>query len=242
MVYGSWTEPIKSVCRDGTSIGITTENFYYIHLEENTSLQPGVLIRQGQPIGALVKGSFSDRCGWASQQDTSYHIHWGWRPTGDYYFQAEDWILNTNDETWRRGSEDVEVGEFMLAQWPGHSGVIPTLAPSVTPGGPTVTPGPGMDYVIPAYGGDSLWDPVISGLYTMAETTAARFPEHEDSGLGSQITSGAEIAIRVAFTMLTSNFDLTISVIVFGLISAAEVVRLIYAIYLGVKKLIPVVG
>ena len=239
IVYGSWTEPIKSVCRDGTSIGITTENFYYIHLEENTSIQPGALIRQGQPIGSLVTGSFSDRCGWAVQHATSYHVHWGWRPTGDY-FQAESWVLNINDEIWRRGDDEVAIRGYMLAEWPGHDGIIPTLGPTVTPGGPTLTPAAAPPPV--AYGGDSLWDPIISGLYSMAETTAARFPEHEESGIGSQITSGAEIAIRVAFTMLTSNFDLTISIIVFGMIASAEVVRLIYAIYLGVKKLIPVVG
>jgi len=240
MIYGSWTEPIVSVCRDGTSVAIYTENFAYYHLAENSSLQPGVMIRQGQPIGALVKGSFNDDCGWASQDPTSYHIHWCFNPSPDY-FQAEEWILNTSDEVWRRGSDQVDVGGYMMAEWPGHDGPIPTAGPTITPGGPTLTPG-APPPPPRAYGGDSLWDPVVLGFYQIAETTAQRFPEHETAGMGSQITSGAEIAIRVAFTMLTSNFDLTISVIVFGLLATAEIVRLIYAIFLGVKKLIPFVG
>jgi hypothetical protein len=94
----------------------------------------------------------------------------------------------------------------------------------------------------PAYGGDSLWDPVVYGLHDMAEVTASRFPKHERAGMGTQITSGAEIAIRVAFVMLSSNFDLSISMIVFGLIAASEIVRVIYAVYLGIKKLIPMIG
>jgi len=239
-VYGSYTEPIKSVCRDGTAVGLTTENFYYLHLEDSSSFQPGAMIRQGQPIGSLVMGPFNDRCGWASQASTSYHLHWGFRGTGDY-MEVETWVLNLTDSIWRRGSETVNIGGYLLAEWPDHTGPIPTLGPTITPGGPTPTPGP----YIPdprTYGGNSLWDPFIYGLFGMAKATAARFPEHTASGIGSQITSGAEIAIRVAFTMLTSNFDLTISLIIFGMIAAAEVVRLIYALYLGVKKLIPLLG
>lgn len=240
MVYGSYTEPIKSVCRDGTNVGLTTENYYYLHLEESTSFQPGLLIRQGQPVGSLVMGSFNDKCGWASQNATSYHLHWGFKPAVDYK-TIENWVLNTTDEIWRNGAQSVDIGGSILAEWPDHSGPIPTAGPSVTPGGPTPTPGSAPP-VPRVYGGDSLWDPFIYGLYDMARVTAERFPEHTASGIGSQITSGAEIAIRVAFVMLTSNFDLTISIIIFGLIAAAEIVRLIYAIYLGVKKLIPLLG
>lgn len=240
MVYGSWTEPIKNVCRDGTSVALTTANFYYVHLADSTSFQPGAMIRQGQPIGSLVKGSFNDNCGWAAQHDTSYHLHWGFKP-GNGYLVVEGWTLNTSDEIWRMGDETVRTGQFLPASWPNHDGPIPTPGPTPTPGGPTPTPGDPP--IIPrTYGGDSLWDPFVYGLFGMAETTADRFPEHEVSGIGGQITSGAEIAIRVAFTMLTSNFDLTITIIIFGLIAAAEVVRLIYALYLGVKKLIPILG
>lgn len=240
MVYGSWTEPIKNVCRDGTSVAITTANFYYVHLADSSSFQPGAMIRQGQPIGSLVKGSFNDNCGWAAQHDTSYHLHWGFKP-GNGYVVVEGWTLNTSDEIWRMGDQTVRTGQYLPAVWPNHDGPYPTAGPTITPGGPTPTPGDAP--IIPrTYGGDSLWDPFVYGLYGMAETTAARFPEHEVSGIGGQITSGAEIAIRVAFTMLTSNFDLTITIIIFGLIAAAEVVRLIYALYLGVKKLIPILG
>ena len=240
MVYGSYTEPIKSICRDGTAVGLTTENYYYLHLEESTSFQPGLLIRQGQPVGSLVMGSFNDKCGWAGQNATSYHLHWGFKPALDYK-TIENWVLNIDDEIWRNGGQSVDIGGSILAEWPDHSGPIPTAGPSVTPGGPTPTPGSAPP-VPRVYGGDSLWDPFIYGLYDMAQVTANRFPEHTASGIGSQITSGAEIAIRVAFVMLTSNFDLTISIIIFGLIAAAEIVRLIYAIYLGVKKLIPLLG
>ena len=240
LIYGAKTEPIEWVCRDGTQVGLKTANFYYLHLEENSSLQAGSMIYQGQPIGSLVMGSFDDNCGHAEQQTTSYHLHFGFRTTSDY-FQMEHWVLNLNSGVWSNGDYTVGIRENLLAEWPEHSGPVPTQGPTPTPGGPTPTVGTEPPPP-PAYGGDSLWDPVVYGLHDMAEVTAARFPEHEASGFGSQITSGAEIAIRVAFVMLSSNFDLTISLIVFGLIAASEGVRVIYAIYLGIKKLIPMIG
>lgn len=240
MVYGVTTEPIKWICRDGTQLGLATENFYYLHLEPNSSIQTGSMIYQGQPIGALITGSHNTDCGYTSQQSTSYHLHFGFSPAGDY-FQMENWVLNLTSEDWVNGSSVVSPRQNLLAEWPSHSGPVPTQGPTPTPGGPTPTVG-AEPPPPPAYGGDSLWDPVVYGLHDMAEITASRFPEHEEEGMGTQITSGAEIAIRVAFVMLSSNFDLSISMVVFGLIASSEVVRIIYAVYLGIKKLIPMIG
>lgn len=240
MIYGVRTEPIKWICRDGTQLGLATENFYYLHLEPNSSIQTGSMIYQGQPIGSLITGSHNTDCGYTSQQPTSFHLHFGFRPAGNYY-KIENWILNLTSEDWVNGDGVVSPRQNLLAEWPSHSGPVPTQGPTPTPGGPTPTVGVAPPPP-PAYGGDSLWDPVVYGLHDMAELTASRFPEHERAGMGAQITSGAEIALKVAFVMLSSNFDLSISMVVFGLIASSEVVRIIYAIYLGIKKLIPMIG
>jgi hypothetical protein len=85
MVYGVKTEPVNWVCRDGTQIGLATENFYYLHLTPNESIQAGSMIYQGQPIGSLVTGSHNTDCGYTEQLTTSFHLHFGFKPSGDYY-------------------------------------------------------------------------------------------------------------------------------------------------------------
>ena len=234
IVYAAQTGRISNICIDGTQMGFKAGDFYYLHLEPDSNYEPGDLVVKGQPMGSLITGDHNTRCGYTDHSNpTHYHLHFGFKPEGDH-FVIENWILNINTGIWSQGDQEKHPDDFITAYWDGQD---PIYLPTPTPGGdPTPTPTGGG---IPRATGGHIWDAPLNGLVYMTEQTANRFPEATNDDLTSQIASGAQIAVSVAFTMLSSNFDLRISLIVFGLVAALEGARFIYAIVQGVKDLIP---
>ncbi len=104
---------ISYVCNDGTSVAIQINNLLYVHLINNSNLYTGKTFNQGDEIGQLKTGSFSNTCGYASQQSNWFHVHWGFPDTGS--FQAEDWTLSLSDGLWRRNTETRGVGSWFQA-------------------------------------------------------------------------------------------------------------------------------
>jgi thermitase len=95
---------IGYVCRDETSVAIRIGSLFYTHLLDNSDLLTGMPFNQGDELGQMRSGSFNDRCGYASQGTSWFHVHWGF-PNTNNAFPVEDWILNLSDSIWHRGSE-----------------------------------------------------------------------------------------------------------------------------------------
>ncbi len=94
---------IGYVCNDGTSAAIRIGDLFYTHLLYNGNLYSGKYFSEGEEIGQLRPGSFSDSCGYASQGSSWFHVHWGFPNTGS--FHVEGWTLSLSDGKWRRGGE-----------------------------------------------------------------------------------------------------------------------------------------
>lgn len=85
-------------------------NFIYAHLEPTVTLTTAQVFRSGQAIGPLKKGNItSGGCGYATQGDNQFHLHWGFPNTGS--LQVSGWTLqwdtSLNDTCWG-GSCDKE--------------------------------------------------------------------------------------------------------------------------------------
>jgi hypothetical protein len=91
-------------CYDGTSTAVhvvgTASDFFYSHLSNNANLSVGNAFQQGQELGQMVPGTFSGNCGWTSQADNWFHVHWGF-PNAD--LQVENWTLSLATGNWRDG-------------------------------------------------------------------------------------------------------------------------------------------
>jgi hypothetical protein len=105
---------ISYVCNDGTSVAVRIGDLLYAHLLNNGNLTTGHHFNQGDELGQLRPGSFSGNCGWASQGDNWFHVHWGFPDTGT--FQAGGWTLNLSDQHWRRDSETQGIRNWFQAE------------------------------------------------------------------------------------------------------------------------------
>jgi hypothetical protein len=91
--------------------------------------------------------------------------------------------------------------------------------------------------------GSHVWDsPIASFLETVVKRIIPRFPEGQSRQLGVTYLNAAGVAIRIFYILLKSNFNLTLFVFVFLVISIMEPVRLIYAAYKLILKAIPGLG
>ncbi|MCL4506025.1 MAG: hypothetical protein M1434_01680 [Chloroflexi bacterium] len=120
MLLAAAAGSINYVCKGTYNTAIRIGEVMYLHLQiTNTNLYVGHYFGQGDPIGPLQPGSFSDGCGWASQGANWFHVHWAFPDTGT--FQAEGWTLTWTSTTtlstvpWQRGSLTVAPGQWMHA-------------------------------------------------------------------------------------------------------------------------------
>ena len=252
--YVSQSGKVSYVCRDEVQTWVQIGNFLYGHLVDNSNLRMNQYHSQGSFLGSLVTGSHltpgtaslcdgpvDARCGYMCQRDTSYHLHFGFKTTGDY-FQMEDWVLNLNTGNWVRGSDTVGPGGYLKAEWSDNPEYpdTPTPGPSPTPGGPTPTPY--APDVPTGGGGGSIWDGFIGAAQRSVTKRVSDMSQHEERRIVQLTTSGVRIAVSTVYVLLRSNLDLTITMIVFGLIMILEPVRVIRSVWMGIKDLIPFVG
>lgn len=101
-----------------TSTAIKIGTQMYTHLLFNANLYVGRTVTQGETLGQLKSGTFSEVCGYASQGAGWFHVHWGFPNTSP--FAAGGWSLNLGDSVWRRGNESRSPNTWMRAD-PGVS-------------------------------------------------------------------------------------------------------------------------
>ena len=236
-------------CQDEVQTFVQIGNFLYGHLVYNSNLDEGSYHNQGDYLGALVTGThrMTDPgvwCGEMDQMPTSYHLHLGFKPSGNY-FQMEDWVLNLETQKWVKGSEEVAPLEHLMAEW-GKYGDVPPIptpgGPTPTPGGPTPTPIP---YVVEggsAGGGASFWNGFISMAESIVRNRTSDMESHAHRDVSNLTVSGVRIAVSTVYVLLRSNLNLTITMIVFGALFILEPVRILRSIWMGIKEMIPFIG
>jgi hypothetical protein len=105
---------IDYVCNDGTSVAIRIGQLLYVHLLANANLATGHSFSQGDTLGQLKTGSFSANCGYASQSDSWFHVHWAFPDTGS--FQAGGWTLQFADQMWHRNSATISTTQWIRSE------------------------------------------------------------------------------------------------------------------------------
>jgi hypothetical protein len=128
---------IGAVCNDQTSVAIRMDfagspQLLYVHLLDNARLRMGQVFDQGDQLGQLKSGTFSAGCGWAQQGPEWFHVHWAF-PGASGSFEAGGWTLTFADATWRGGSREVGIGDWLGAAQPPAPALIDPPAEAVEP-------------------------------------------------------------------------------------------------------------
>jgi len=217
MIYSSRSGEINYVCRDDTQVAIRIGENLYTHLADNGQ-QVGDIYQQGQAISGMVPGTFNDTCGISNQNEGTYHVHFCFLPDPDNTFHADGYTLNTNTEIWSKGETTVDILGYLTADW-SNAGV----STGATAGG-------------------NVWDSTVGGITSMVENTANSLPVHTDMGMVNTVIGSAGPAMDLIYTVVLSNFNLTVPMWVMGIIFVLETVRIAYAGWMWVKKAIPIIG
>ncbi len=239
-IYAAAPGMVTHICRDGTQLGLRIGSFYYLHLNDNASIQEGQYFVLHQYIGSLVKGNFNDDCGGASQQPSYYHLHFAFGNTGT--LRLENWYLDTGTEKWTYGSVTRSPGQLIgPADWNGvfpppptegpPSDETPTPGPSPTPGGPVGPPVPGS-----GNDGTNFWTYITDGLKQIAQAILSIFPTHQDLALASTIGKYAILAINIVYVSSIMNY--AVAFIILAPIPILETIRIAIAIWLWAKRLV----
>jgi hypothetical protein len=84
-------------CVDANNAAILLGDFFYTHLTVESSPTVGQEFIQGAELGQMQTGDFTGNCGWATQPDGWFHVHWGF-PNTD--LQVEGWTLSMSTGDW----------------------------------------------------------------------------------------------------------------------------------------------
>jgi len=219
MVYSTNDGNVSYVCRDSTQVALRIGENLYTHLAD-MGQATGDHYAQGQQIAGMVPGSYDDTCGYADQQPDHYHVHFCFIPNPAGTWSADGYALNIGNQNWVKGAETVSPLGTLTASW--------------TDAGVVTLPGPAA--------GTNFWDGMVGGLINMFNGATAPLPEHEVIGLADTVMDQANPVMSLLYIIVFSNFNMTIPILVFGIVTLLEAVRIFYALYMLVKRLIPVIG
>ena len=222
IVYASDAGTIDYVCNDNTSVAVRTHNdstgdyFVYAHLLNNANLEIGHTFARGSAIGSLKYGTFNDDCGWADQSNTTYHVHWMFKPANNA-FQAENCTLKFSDQKWYCGDKVVGINGWLTAMGGGSGSDDPN-----------------------AVGGHySFWDGVVNAVVTVAGVILGLLPEHNSPTLLLKVLFNAiSLAFRLTYVFIRGNFNLTSMVIIVGFALAFRLVMGIIWIFVWALRVI----
>ena len=242
-IYAADSGPVNylHVCDDGMQ-SVVIGDYGYLHINSSSiSFYETQYIAKGQYIGSLVTGDYQDSgCGYTDQMPDSYHVHFCFQPRTGGYFQMEDYTLNIGTEKWLANGNYVSPSGYLYAAWEGNE-PLPTATPgpTITPGGPTLTPTPVIVNPPGANSGaTSMWDPLVYGVWEIIFRAAGVLPDHSEIGMAITITTAMGTILRVAFVLVRSNFDLTVTMFALGIIFIMEGWRLTTKLFRSVLRVI----
>lgn len=219
MVYSTQGGDVSYVCRDSHQVALRIGENLYTHLED-TGQVIGDHYDQGQALAAMIPGTYDDTCGYADQQPENYHVHFCFIPNQVNRWSADGYSLWVGDGNWYKdGLDPVSTLGTLTADW-------------ATAG--TDIPGPAA--------GTNFWDLITGGLIDMFNVATEPLPEHEDMGLADLSVKKTTPVLALLYIFVFSHFNMTIPILVFGIVFLLETVRVFYALYMLVKRLIPVIG
>ncbi len=221
-VYASIDSEITYVCRDDHSVAVRAGNFLYAHLEDNANLTVGYNLRRGVKFASMVVGSFTDTCGWASQQPNHYHLHFG--VPGVTAVQFAGWTFRPFEGGFVNGNTWVRTGDYLYN-------------PGLTAGDNQVG-----DPAEQIKQGNSFWDGIVSAMINVIrDGILKRFPERSATNYQDVYINASSVVLRVFFIMLSTSFDLTFFAFFMTAMFILEPARVIYKLYMSIKKAIPFV-
>lgn len=190
MVFAAFAGTVDYVCSDPTTTLIRTTDtasgnrFIYAHLLDNANLIENHVFAKGASIGTVKHGSFDDNCGWAEQQDTHYHLHFGFEAANNA-FRMENCILNIDTEKWTCGAKTVSPGEYLLNVDTNEGG-----------GGISVT-------------NPSFWDMVMVGFTQIwSDFVIKSLPDHKAMEFIYVLYNAVGLMLKIAYVMVYSNVNL----------------------------------
>lgn len=230
-VYASTGGVIDYVCNDGTAVAVRVHNasssdyFIYSHMLNNASLTMDANVSAGGLMGTLKYGTFDDDCGWASQKDNHYHLHYGFSPSGGSY-RMENCILSISNATWQCGTQTIRTGQFLKG------------------GGGVFTGGDSGGVAIQQPG---FWDYVVTGVITIWDRAVIQsMPPAQNFQYTYVIYTSAKLAIRMAYVLVRSNINLgpliTVVLVGFGIKAIFGIAEFIVFLFKAWKSLVPVLG
>ncbi len=230
MVYASVGGTITYVCKDNINYGFLVDSdgfdFLYLHLDPvaHAPLPVGTVVSQGQALGPLVLGSFQDRCGFADQQGSHYHLHFGFY--NGVTLAIDGYTLDFVTEQWTDTVDGgtISPGQSITSRWMTNN-------PPPEPW-PTTGESP--------WDRANFWDNILSWVQSRAEAARNILPQHNPMGLSQRVVSLLRPALRY-FTVLIP-FRMTVPLWVFGIIAFLETVRFTYSAWMWLKRAIPLFG
>ena len=235
--YAAAAGTVISHCDGAHQGGIVIDGpsgrFMYFHLlPGQPKMSTGTVLSQGEEIGSLAYGNWNDSpCGVSTiNSATGYHLHFAFLPVSSY-FEIGGCSLDLSTQAFLCGTDTIHPG----GQLNNGGGIGP--APTVTPGGPTVTPGPNPE----GGGGEHIWNGLISGIITWLQDFPGKiFPAYTSHGFTDWFNNLFSALSDFAMLIAASGLIWIVpSITMFGIIVLAEMVRLIYVVYRFILHIIP---
>lgn len=221
-VYASVDSEITYVCRDDHSVAVRAGNFLYAHLMDNANLTVGYDLKRGVKFASMVIGSFSDTCGWASQQPNHWHLHFAVPGTNATEFSG--WLFKPFEGMFiSSNGERIGTGDY-LTNW------------TTTSDGSSGDPGEQIKQ------GNSFWDSIVAGLINFVRSgVLSRFDKRTNTDYASVYVNASGVVLRIFFILFSTSFKLHIFAFVVTAMMILEPARIIYKLYIAIKKAIPFV-
>jgi len=237
--YAATDGDITWYCDDGVQVTIRVHgpagDMIYAHLQPgNVNLYNGGKIYQRRPLGGVVPGPIgSSECGYASQPNDQYHLHWGFEPNAGSggAMMVEGCFLTLSTEQWQCGAGlIIGIGGWLVAG--------STDTPPDDPDDP--------DDDLPGdLGGGHIWDGPVSGIVEIFRALiVALLPN--TIGLSQGTVDGMmelinnELGLANLLLPFVINFSVPLAIL--GAILLIEPIVIIIQVYLVVKRMIPVIG
>jgi hypothetical protein len=208
MIYAMASGNIQWICKDNTSEAFRIGDLIYAHLQIS-NLVVGDHFNQGDPIGPLVEGTFSDTCGHSDYAGT-FHLHLGFPNTGHFAIEAYD--LDTSTQDWAHYSDTISPGAYITSDTNPSGGNPFPIEPLPPPG---------------AAHQENIWDQVLKVYaYFFGSNVASMLPDHRALNLAMQFGSIVRTTLDLDYDLIFSNFNMTVPALILAIILPLEIFRL----------------